>query len=156
METYFVTSASSQRRHVFQTDRMANLFLNVLFGYRDQRKYSLHEFVLMPDHFHLLLTPNESVEKAVQFIKGGFSYRAKKELNFCGEVWSLGFHDRRVRGWEEYSEFRKYIHMNPVRARLCEASELYPYSSAGNRFVLDECLSQASTILPLTSGAKAP
>ena len=62
------------------------------------------------------------------------------------------------RDWEEYSEFRKYIHMNPMRAQLCDAPELYPYSSAGNGFVLDDCqrlLSQASKILPLTSGAKA-
>jgi len=132
---------------------MVLLFLDVLFRYREQRKYSLHEFVIMPDHFHLLLTPSDSVEKAVQFIKGGFSYRAKKELNFCGEVWTSGFHDRRIRDWDEYSEFRKYIHMNPVRAHLCDAPELYPYSSAGNRFVLDDCLSQASEIL--TSAAKA-
>ncbi len=159
MDTYFITSASSQRRHVFQTDKMAHLFLDVLFRYRDQRKYELHEFVLMRDHFHLLLTPNESVKKAVQFIKGGFSYRAKKELNFCGEIWAPGFHDRRVRDWEEYSEFRKYIHMNPMRTHLCEVPEQYPYSSAGNGFVLDDCqrfLSEASKILPLTSGAKAP
>jgi len=135
---------------------MVLLFLDVLFRYREQRKYSLHEFVIMPDHFHLLLTPSDSVEKAVQFIKGGFSYRAKKELNFCGEVWTSGFHDRRVRNWEEYSDFRKYIHMNPVRAHLCDAPELYPNSSVGNRFVLDECFSQAGESLSLTSGAKAP
>jgi putative transposase len=137
---------------------MANLFVDVLFHYRDQRKYGLHEFVLMPDHFHLLLTPNESVEKAVQFIKGGFSYRAKKEINFYGEIWGPGFHDRRVRDWEEYSEFRRYIHMNPMRAHLCDAPELYPYSSAGNGFVLDDCQqlrSEASKVLPITSGAKA-
>jgi len=135
---------------------MAHLFLDVLFHYRDQRKYELHEFVLMPDHFHLLLTPNESVEKTVQFIKGGFSYRAKKELNFCGEIWSPGFHDRRVRDWEEYAEFRKYIHTNPIRALLCEVPELYPYSSAGKEFALDDCELLRSESLPLTSGAKAP
>jgi len=37
---------------------MAKLFLEVLLHYRQQGKYLLHEFVLMPDHFHLLITPS--------------------------------------------------------------------------------------------------
>ena len=42
----------------------------------------VHEFVFMPNHVHLLITPapDVSLEKAMQFIKGGFSYRAGKEL----------------------------------------------------------------------------
>ena len=42
---------------------MADLLLEVIFHYRDQNKYLLHEFVIMPDHFHLLLTPTETWEK---------------------------------------------------------------------------------------------
>jgi len=71
---------------IFQTDRVAALFLLFLKNYRAQNKYHLHEFVLMPDHFHLLLTPTMTLEKAVQFIKGGFSYRVKKELGYGGEM----------------------------------------------------------------------
>jgi len=136
LNTYFLT-VSAQRRPIFQPGRMSHLFLDVLFHYRNQNKYDLHEFVLMPDHFHALPTPAHSIEKAAQLIKGGFSYRAKKELNFNDEIWAPGYHDRRVRDWEEYSEFRKYTHQNPVRAHLCDAPEKYPYSSAANGFVLD-------------------
>jgi len=127
---------------------MARLFLDVLFHYRDQGKYELHEFVLMPDHFHLLFTPAQPLEKSVQFVKGGFSFRAKKELGFAGEIWAPGYHDRRVRDWDEYFEFRKYIHLNPLRARLCEAPEQYPYSSAASGFVLDD---RPQQILPRAS-----
>jgi hypothetical protein len=44
-----------------------------------------HEFVIMPNHLHLLLTPAAEIplEKALQFIKGGFSYRAKREIHFA-------------------------------------------------------------------------
>jgi len=35
--------------------------------------------LFMPDHFHLLITPRESLERAMQLIKGGFSFRAKRE-----------------------------------------------------------------------------
>jgi REP element-mobilizing transposase RayT len=54
--TYFITAATVQKQQPLQSDRMARLFLDVLLGYRLQEKYLLHEFVLMPDHFHLLIT----------------------------------------------------------------------------------------------------
>ena len=107
--SYFITSASSQRKFVLQGSIMCNLLLEVLFEYRDQNKYLLHEFVIMPNHVHMLLTPIETLEKAVALIKGGFSYRAKKELGFGGEIWESSFHDWRVRDWAEYCHYRDYI-----------------------------------------------
>jgi len=78
-DTYFVTASTWGHRSLFQTDRMARLFINTLYHYRRERKFLLHEFVVMRDHFHLLLSPTEiNVEKAMQFIKGGFSYRVKR------------------------------------------------------------------------------
>jgi len=116
---------------------MARLFLDVLFSYRAQHKYLLHEFVLMPDHFHLLITPTEGLERGLQLIKGGFSFRAKRELGFGGEIWEKSFHDHRVRDGEEYCAFRTYIHLNPVRRGLAAAPEQYPYSSAAAGMELD-------------------
>jgi putative transposase len=73
---YFVTASTWGHRSLFQTDRMARLFIDTLFHYRREGKFLLHEFVVMPTHFHLLLTPSGvTMERAMQFIKGGFSYR---------------------------------------------------------------------------------
>lgn len=135
--TYFITAGTFQKQQLLQSDRMARLFLDVLLGYRSQEKYLLHEFVLMPDHFHLLLTPLSTLERALQLIKGGFSFRAKKELGFLGEIWEKSFYDRRVRDWEEYSAFRQYIHKNPVKRGLAPVPEEYPYSSARTGLALD-------------------
>jgi putative transposase len=120
-----------------RSDRMARLFLEVLFGYRSQEKYLLHEFVLMPDYFYLLITPLLTLERALQLIKWGFSFRAKKELGFHGEIWEKSFYDRRVRDWVEYSAFRQYIHLNPVKRGLALAPQEYPYSSARTGLALD-------------------
>jgi putative transposase len=111
---------------------MAGLFIKVLLHYQKEHKYYLHEFVVMPDHFHLLITPISPVtlEKAVQFVKGGFSYRAKKELSFHGEIWQTSFYDRRLRDANEYATFCQYIHMNPVRRGLVALPDDFPYSSA--------------------------
>ena len=136
--TYFITSSTFQKNSLFQSKRMAELFIDVLFHYRDQKNYLLHEFVLMPDHFHLLTTPILSLERALQLIKGGFSYRAKKELGFNGEIWEKGCYDRRVRDIEDYQAFRRYIRENPVKKGLASADQEYSYSSARSEFVLDE------------------
>ena len=91
----------------------------------------------MPDHIHVLLTPVTSLEKAMQFIKGGFSYRAKKELGSNMEVWQKGFQDHRIRDASDYSTHVTYIHNNPVKEKLCEHRDQYPYSSAYPGFELD-------------------
>ena len=117
---------------------MSLLFADVLFHYRHQKKYLLHEFVVMPDHFHLLISPIETLEKAAQLIKGGFSCRAKKELQFGEEIWEKSFYDRRVRDEDEYERIRIYIHQNPVTRGLTVGAREYPYSSAADGFVLDE------------------
>ena len=112
---------------------MARLFLNVLQDYRGQGRYRLHEFVVMPDHFHLIVTPAEDVplEKAGQYIKGGFSFRAKKELAFQSLVWQeKSLTNHRIRDAEDYQKHREYIHNNPVKAGLVKTPSEYPYSSA--------------------------
>ena len=91
----------------------------------------------MPDHIHVLLTPKTSLEKAVQFIKGGFSYRVKKELDSSMEVWQKGFSDHRIRDASDYRIHQVYVQQNPVRKHLCERAEEYPYSSARPGFDLD-------------------
>jgi putative transposase len=135
--TYFITAGTFQKQSLLQSDRMAGLFLEVLLSYRSQGKYLLHEFVVMPDHFHLLLTPILTLERALQLIKGGFSFRASKELGFSGEIWEKSYYDRRVRNWEEYLAFQKYIRLNPARRSLVKAAEEYRYSSEGCGVLLD-------------------
>ena len=139
-QTYFITSSTWQKRSLFQSEPLARLFLETLFDYRKQGKYLLHAFVLMPNHFHLLITPQSEVtlERAMQLIKGGFSYRVKAEAKSSLEVWQRGFTDRRVRNREEYEGFVDYIHCNPVEAGLAARPEDYPYCSAHDGFEMDQ------------------
>ena len=135
-QTYMVTTETWSRRDLFRNERWAELLIDTLYHYRGQA-YLLHEFVVMPDHIHVLLTPHTSLEKVVQFIKGGFSFRAKKELGSNMEIWQKGFQDHRIRDANDYAIHVSYIHNNPVKERLCESPDQYPYSSAYSGFDLD-------------------
>ena len=93
----------------------------------------------MPDHFHILITvaSDMTIERAVQLVKGGFAFRAGKELGLNAPVWQKGFSEIRVLDEQTFENQILYIHDNPVRARLVDRSETYPYSSAGNPSEID-------------------
>ena len=135
-QTYMITSRTWGSRTLFSREVWAKLLIDTLYQYRGSA-YLLQEFVVMPDHIHVILTPKTSLEKAVQFIKGGFSYRAKKELGSNMEVWQKGFSDHRIRDASDYQIHQIYVQQNPVRKHLCERAEDYPYSSAHGEFELD-------------------
>ena len=136
--TCFITSNTFEKKALLQSERMAQLMINTLYSYREQRKYKLHEFVIMPDHFHLILSPAQiALERAVQFIKGGFSFQAKKQFAIHGEIWQTSFQDRRIRDAGEYYRFRRYIHQNPVKRGLVSAMGDFAFSSARGTYDLD-------------------
>jgi putative transposase len=137
--TFFVTASTWGKRSLLQSDRAARLFVATLFEYQAQRKYCLHEFVVMPDHFHVLITVGAgmTIERAVQFIKGGFAFRAGRELGFRAPVWQKGFSEIRVLDVEAFEAQIEYIRQNPVKARLVKLASEYAYSSAGTRVGLD-------------------
>ncbi len=130
--TFFVTSQTAGGRSLFQTTRMAELFIEVLRSSVKAGRFTVHDFVVMPNHVHILMTVPGSltIEKAVQFVKGGFSFRAKKELGFRGEIWQQGFSDVRNVDDESFHQHCAYIDNNPVKSRLAGAPEEYPFGMA--------------------------
>lgn len=123
-----VTAVKAGRHSVFQVTATAELFVRTVLEYRSQEKFLLHAFVVMPDHFHTLVTPapDVSLEKAMQFIKGGFSFRLKSKL----DVWMRSFNESQILSKEKFTNCVRYIEENPVRRELAPTPEAYPFSSA--------------------------
>ena len=117
-------------RRLLQSEQNAMLLVDVLRSNVVAGKFQLHDFVIMPDHLHLLMTlPSDmTIEKAMQLIKGGFSYRLRKECGFQGEVWQRGFSEVRVNDRTSWLQCREYIAQNPVKAGLVDSPQQYPYS----------------------------
>ena len=129
-------------------ENYARLFLKTLYGHRHQEKFALHAFVLMPDHVHLILTPAADVtlERVMQFIKGGYSHAAGKEIS-RREIWQKGFTDHRIRDAQDFAGHRLYIHQNAVMGRLVARAEEYRYCSAFPGFRLDAWPSAAEAAI---------
>jgi putative transposase len=126
---FFATTKTSMGRRLLQSERNANLLVEVLRSLIAERKFQLHDFVIMPDHVHLLLTVDGgmTIEKAMQLIKGRFSHRISHEFDHKGEVWQRGFSEVQVIGRESFEKHRAYIAENPIKAGLIGSGEMYPH-----------------------------
>jgi putative transposase len=123
----FVTTTTRDRRPIFEISRVADLFIDTLLHYRTLGYYKLHAYVVMPDHVHLILTPQSiTLEQAVALVKNGFEHRIDMNL----PVWDEGFTGYSVANIRDLEVVRAYLHQLPVRAGMAAAAELYPHSSA--------------------------
>jgi len=89
----FVTTATYNRRRIFQVEANALLPIETIRYCRKEEKDRLHAFVVMPDQIHCQLTPEAiTLERAIGLIKGDFSRRLGPKM----PVWRRGFTDHRA------------------------------------------------------------
>ena len=91
----------------------------------------IHAFVLMSNHFHLLITaPNSHLDQAVNYLLQEVSAVAE-------EIFEKPYHSTACKSRIHYQQVYKYVYRNPVEARLCKTAEGYPYSSLRGILGLD-------------------
>jgi len=129
--TFFVTSRTAEGKALLQTDRMAGLFVDVLRSYMRTDTFKGHDFVIIRNHVHLILTLGHgmTIEKAMQLIKGNFAFRARKELGIREWIWQRGFSDVQIRDEVSFRIHQGYIYNNPVKAGMARVPEDYPHGS---------------------------
>jgi putative transposase len=126
---FFATTRTSMGMRLLQSERNAGLLIDVLRSLVAEKKFKLHDFVIMPDHMHLLIEVDGemTIEKALQLIKGRFSFRLSHEFGYKGEVWQRGFTEKQVYGSESFEQHRRYIAENPVKVGLVESHVQFPF-----------------------------
>ena len=111
---------------------VANVVLEAIFYNFDiLRHYSLHAFVIMPNHVHMLITSHVRLSKLTKSLKNITGRRANALLGLTGRsFWQEESYDHVVRNDAEFQRIQTYIEQNPVRAGLVIAASEYPRSSA--------------------------
>ncbi len=145
--TYFITVDCWGSRQLLKGE-VAEILTNQILEGRERGYYLLHEFCVLPNHLHILFTPTgtTTLEKAVQMIKGGASFRIGKLRRFL-ELWQDGYHDWRCRSEKDYRAYSDYIRQNPVEAGLVARASDWSCSSANPKF--------AEFLDPIPQGLKA-
>jgi REP element-mobilizing transposase RayT len=112
-------------------ERIAALVEGVLFFF-DGKRYSLHAWVVMPNHVHALFTPlnDWSLSDIVASWKSFTAKAANKLLGRVGRFWQEDYIDRYVRNEHHFQRVVEYVELNPVKAGLCESPRDWPFGSA--------------------------
>ena len=109
---------------------IATTVQSALQHFHDDR-YRLHAWVIMPNHVHILLTPQDGweLERIIKSLKSFSGRMANRVLNREGAFWQEDYFDRAIRNVEHHSQVVEYIHWNPVKAGLCMGPTDWAYSS---------------------------
>ncbi len=120
---FFITVNCAERgREQLTLTQTASALINAARFYHDQRKWHITLWLLMPDHFHAILSFPRDVVMADLF-KHWKRYTARQ----IGIEWQDGFFDHRLRNAQEENAKHHYIRHNPVRKNLCVRPEDWPH-----------------------------
>ena len=112
-------------------ERIAEMVQNALWYFHEKR-YLLHAWCIMPNHVHVLITPQAawSLAKIVHSWKSYTAHEANKMLERQGDFWMHEPFDRYIRDETHFRRVVHYVENNPVKAGLCEKPEDWKWSSA--------------------------
>ncbi len=111
-------------------DRIANILQDTLKW--DGDRYNLISWTILPNHGHVLIKPIQpsTVSEIMHSIKSFTAHEANRILGRKGQFWAKEYFDRYIRDQRHFASTISYIENNPVKARLCESPEMWPYGSA--------------------------
>jgi len=123
--TYYTTFTTWKRIPTFADPAIAMAACRVILRYRNEGRYYLYAYVVMPDHVHILLKLRTG---ALFTIVATIKATIKHDVRHLAKLnWQPGFHDRIKRDYEESGDFVRYTLNNPVRAGLCKDPSEYPF-----------------------------
>ena len=137
--THFITAPTFHRKRLFQNELYGDLLTEVLMQWRQQCSVALHDYVVMPDHLHLLFSVPEDRADAGAFtqLQQTFAKELQSQFGYDGEVWDAKIRERTVGSPADAAECAKMIHSNPVRVGFCDTATEYRMSSKASHWVLD-------------------
>jgi REP element-mobilizing transposase RayT len=126
---YFVTIVVLDRCNLFLDHHLAQATIDCLLNLKQQIKFNIYCYCLMPDHFHALIGIGES-NKTLGEICGAFkslSTRAYWQW-YEGKLWQRQFFDHIIRNETDFYETMEYIKQNPVRKGLVKSAGEWLYT----------------------------
>lgn len=128
-QEYLVTTVIAKRAPIFMDFALARKAIDALRSAETAREARWLAWVLMPDHFHGLLSFGEqgNLASTVGRFKGTSARAINLHLKSRGPVWQSNYHDHALRAEEDRQNVARYIVANPLRAGLVEHIGEWPH-----------------------------
>lgn len=141
-DLHFITGSCYRRQALLGSAARRDLFLKVLEQVRRRYHWVVTGYVVMPEHFHLLVSEPQDrpLSTAMQALKLGFALRVLAEQErlrrsaqisepISRRIWEARYYDFNLCNAQKRVEKLRYTHRNPVKRGLVEAPELWQWSS---------------------------
>ena len=127
---YHVTSRGNEQKVIFKSKKDREKFLEYLESALKRYDAVIHAYCLMSNHYHLLLeTPSGNLSKIMAHINGAYTTYFNVKRDRFGHLFQGRYKAILIEADEYAMELSRYIHLNPVRAKIVELPEEYEWSS---------------------------
>jgi len=127
---YHVTARGNERKPIVRNDADRARFVDTLAAMVEQYGVLCHAWVLMDNHYHLLLeTPTPNLSRAVRHLNGVYTQSFNRRHGRVGHLFQGRFKAIVVEKESYLLELCRYVVLNPVRAGVVKTPGAYPWSS---------------------------
>jgi putative transposase len=127
---YHITARGIRRLELFRSKEDYLYYLSLLEKAKKRTPFILHTYCLMSNHVHLLIeTINHSPAKVFLYVHSMYARYFNKKYGFVGHVFQGRYHAKLITDWKQMIDTSRYIHLNPVKAKITTKPEKYPWSS---------------------------
>lgn len=129
---YHVINRGNYRSEIFESDGAKHSFQETLFEACSRFSWELSAYCIMDNHYHLCLgTPAGNLSEGMRWLGSTFAARFNRYRKEQGHLFQGRFKSLMVEPGAHWADLVDYIHLNPVRAGLVEATLVnkYPWSS---------------------------
>ncbi len=127
---YHVISRGNARQKLFLSDRDFQRYLAYLAHYQQRDRFRLFAYVLMPNHVHILLeTSDVPLSRTMQRLNSRYSQMFNRTHGRVGHVLQGRYRALLCEKEAYVLTLTRYLHLNPVRAKLVKEPGEYPWSS---------------------------
>ena len=127
---YHVIARGNHRQKIFKDEEDFTRYVEIISDYKGQYKYRLYAYVLMNNHVHLLIETWEvPLSRILQGINQRYTMYYNKKYKTVGHLFQGRYKGILCDRDEYLLRLVKYIHLNPVRAKVVERMQEYRWSS---------------------------
>lgn len=127
---YHVMLRGINKQQIFEYEEDQERFIETLKRYKKEIDFKVYAYCLMGNHIHLMLKEgNESISETLKRIAGSYVYWYNWKYGRSGHLFQDRFKSEPINDDEYLLTVLRYIHQNPIKAKICEKVEEYKFSS---------------------------
>ncbi len=127
---YHIVNRGNNKKYIFKKEEEKEMLLKIINETKQESDFRLLAYVIMDNHYHILIqTMNAEISKIMQRVNNRYSKYYNIKEKRTGRNFGKRYTDRLVAEERYLFTVLKYIHLNPVKAKICEKANDYKFSS---------------------------